>query len=396
MGNSMGSVDMDLLVHTLEKMEFDQKTANQLNVSTIVGRSMNMQLASSAGVCSWGHVVVEQEKSNLDAALRSPPVLMSNCDRQYMDPSTNFAEAVDTALEADLQRLASNQKVAIKKALKRLVKAGALTQVGGQYKLVKKAMKAGISKQRLKSVRTPAAKKRTSSTPLRAPPTPWNPVGAFDVSTVPPTPPPAPKFSTLDDQMAKCASLTNMTSDSPLSGSESKLQARGTKAFLRMMQAQQTLQQMDKEADDRVAPAAEFQLIEEAPEPMLETQPLAESIDINISTAQLVETVTGADEVAPALIERVDMSIPEASVPEARPSQEAESDKQLIGVLERMDRAAAAKERMKSAKRQLAMFAKTPMKLGTEFVMMKDVAEVIKACVPERVLSPSVHAMNVA
>ena len=105
MGNSMGSVDMDLLVHTLEKMEFDQKTArhNQLNVSTIVGRSINMQLAASAGVSSWGHAVVEQEKSNLDAALRGPPVLMSNCDRQYMDPSTNFAEAVDNALEMNLE-----------------------------------------------------------------------------------------------------------------------------------------------------------------------------------------------------------------------------------------------------------------------------------------------------
>ena len=391
MGNSMGSVDMDLLVHTLEKMEFDQKTArhNQLNVSTIVGRSINMQLAASAGVSSWGHAVVEQEKSNLDAALRGPPVLMSNCDRQYMDPSTNFAEAVDNALETDLCRLASNQKVAIKKALKRLVKAGALTQVGGQYKLVSKGKKAGISKQRRKSLRT--ATKRTSGTPLRAPATPWNPVGAFDVSTVPPTPPPAPKLSTLDQQMADCASLTDMTRDSPLTSSESKLQARGTKAFMRMMQAQQTLHEIDQHADDRVAPVAEFQLIEEEPEPMLETQPLTESIHINISCAQLVETVTGADEVAPAMIERVDMSFLEAP-----PSQPEESDKQLIGVLERMDRAAAAKERMKSAKRQLAMFAKTPMKLGTEFVMMKDAAEVIKACVPERVLSPSVHAMNVA
>jgi hypothetical protein len=297
MGNSMAnkSIDMNLLVQTLEKMEADvvnERRDRQLRLDTVVGRSWKMQLAAAAKERDSG--------------------------------------------------------------------------------------KGGINKSRERIIHSVSPK---------APPTPWNPVGSFDASKVPPTPPakaPA-KRSELDEKLAHCASITHLNSDSPLNEAEEKLRARGHHAFLRMQEAKKKLQQMHSE-ERKDAVKDEMQLIDEPAEPMMQAEELIESISLQ-PLDPLIETVTGAAEV-PQLIERVDMSISE-------PSRDA-SDEQLIGVLERLERASAAKQRMRNAKKLLATLPKTPLKLPTDFVMSKGTTEIIHACAPTRVLSPTVHAQQIA
>ena len=162
--------------------------------------------------------------------------------------------------------------------------------------------------------------------------------------------------------------------------------------FLRMVKgiesAQQDLREMSSDGDGRTnhtiqVAEDEFQFIDEEPEPMLETQQLIDSVIIHES---LIETVTGAEEV-PQLFERIEMSIPEIT-----PSQDSELDAQMNAKYKGLNRAVAAKQRLKTIKNQLTVFVKPATKLARKFeIMSKDVTstKTFKPLLHAHMISPT-------
>ena len=157
---------------------------------------------------------------------------------------------------------------------------------------------------------------------------------------------------------------------------------KGYRAGMRMESAQQKLREMRSEGDGRInhtiqVAEDEFEFIDEEPEPMLETQQLIESVIIHES---LIETVTGAEEV-PQMFERVEMSIPEII-----PSQDSEPDAQMNAKYKGFNCAVAAKQRLKTIKNPLTVFAKTSTKPASKFEMMS------KDATPTKTFKPMLHA----
>lgn len=153
---------------------------------------------------------------------------------------------------------------------------------------------------------------------------------------------------------------------------------KGYRAGMRMESAQQKLREMRSEGDGRInhtiqVAEDEFEFIDEEPEPMLETQQLIESVIIHES---LIETVTGAEEV-PEMFERVEMSIPEII-----PSQDSEPDAQMNAKYKGFNCAVAAKQRLKTIKNPLTVFAKTSTKPASKFEMMSKDATLTKTFKP--------------